>query len=46
MLSAITGMSRTALQRDVEIHLLKGNYMRIEGTRQITGQGLTFLESA
>lgn len=46
MLSAITGMSRTALQRDVEIHLLKSNYMRIEGTRQITGQGLTFLESA
>jgi len=44
MLSAVTGMSRTSLQRDVETHLLKVNYLRIEGTRQITGSGLTFLE--
>ena len=44
MLSAVTGMSRTSLQRDVETHLLKVNYLRIEGTRQITGTGLTFLE--
>ena len=44
MLSAITGMSRTSLQRDVETHLLKVNYLRIDGTRQITGTGLTFLE--
>jgi Holliday junction resolvasome RuvABC ATP-dependent DNA helicase subunit len=44
MLSAVTGMSRTSLQRDVETHLLKVNYLRIDGTRQITGSGLTFLE--
>jgi Holliday junction resolvasome RuvABC ATP-dependent DNA helicase subunit len=44
MLSAITGMSRTSLQRDVETHLLKHNYLRIDGTRQITGTGLQFLE--
>lgn len=39
MLSAATGLSRTALQRDVEMHLLRKGYMRINGLREITGAG-------
>lgn len=39
MLSAATGFSRTALQRDIEMHLLRKGYMKIEGTRMITGLG-------
>jgi Holliday junction resolvasome RuvABC ATP-dependent DNA helicase subunit len=39
MLSAATGMSRTALQRDIEMHLLRKGYMKIEGLRMITGAG-------
>jgi len=40
MLSAVTGMSRTAIQRDAEIYLLKRGLMKIDGTREITGKGL------
>lgn len=39
MLSAATGLSRTALQRDIEMHLLRKGYMRINGLREITGAG-------
>jgi len=44
MLSAATGFSRTALQRDIELHLLRKNLMRIDGKREITGAGAKALE--
>jgi Holliday junction resolvasome RuvABC ATP-dependent DNA helicase subunit len=44
MLSAATGFSRTALQRDIEMHLLRKNLMRIDGKREITGAGVKALE--
>lgn len=44
MLSAATGFSRTALQRDIEMHLLRKNLMRIDGKREITGAGIKALE--
>ena len=43
MLSAVTGMSRTAIQRDAEIYLLKRGLMKINGTREITGKGLNVI---
>jgi len=45
MLSAITGMSRSSLQRDVEIFLLQRGYMAIRGNRQITAAGTKVLEN-
>ena len=45
MLSAITGLSIQALRKEAELHLLKMNLLRIEGTRQITSQGLRLLET-
>ena len=45
MLSAVTGMSRTALQKDAEVFLLKNGFMRIDGKREITGKGAKALES-
>ena len=44
MLSAVTGMSRTALQKDAEVFLLKNGFMRIDGKREITGKGTKALE--
>jgi Holliday junction resolvasome RuvABC ATP-dependent DNA helicase subunit len=44
MLSAATGLSRTALQRDVEMHLLRKGFMKINGNREITGLGRRALE--
>ena len=44
MLSAVTGMSRTALQKDAEIFLLQKGFMRIDGKREITGKGTQALE--
>ena len=44
MLSAVTGMSRTALQKEAEIFLLKNGFMRIDGKREITGKGTKALE--
>lgn len=44
MLSAVTGFSRTALQRDIEMHLLRKGFMRIDGKREITGAGVNALE--
>ena len=45
MLSAVTGMSRSALQRDVEIFLLQRGYMKIEGSRKITAEGVKALSA-
>lgn len=44
MLSAVTGISRTALQRDIEMHLLRKGYMKISGNREITGEGCKALQ--
>ena len=44
MISAVTGMSRTAIQRDAEIYLLKEGFMRIDGKRLITDKGVKALE--
>ena len=44
MLSAVTGMSRTALQKDAEVFLLKNGFMRIDGKREITGKGAKALD--
>ena len=44
MLSAVTGMSRSALQKDSEVFLLKNGFMRIDGKREITGKGVKALE--
>ena len=38
-LSAVTGMSRTAIQRDAELYLLQRGLMKIEGHREITAAG-------
>lgn len=43
MLSAATGLSRTAIQRDSEIYLLRKGAMKIDGTRQITPLGLRMI---
>lgn len=43
MLSAVTGMSRTAIQRDAENYLLKRGLMKINGQREITGKGANVL---
>jgi len=43
MLSSVTGLSRTTLQRDIESFLLKKNFIRIDGTRKITTKGLNAL---
>lgn len=44
MLSAATGNSRTAIQRDIELFLLRKGMIKIDGNRQITGIGLKVLE--
>ncbi len=44
MLSAVTGMSRSALQREGEIYLLYRGLMKIDGTRQITSTGIQILK--
>jgi Holliday junction resolvasome RuvABC ATP-dependent DNA helicase subunit len=46
MLSAVTGLSRGALQRDTELFLLQRGFMRIEGNRKITAAGIKALEEA
>jgi Holliday junction resolvasome RuvABC ATP-dependent DNA helicase subunit len=43
MLSAATGMSRSAIQRDVETYLLRKALIKIEGTRKITNAGIRVL---
>jgi len=43
MLSAVTGLSRTSIQRDAEIHLLRLGFMKIDNTRKITDLGIRAL---
>jgi Holliday junction resolvasome RuvABC ATP-dependent DNA helicase subunit len=45
MLSAATGLSRTAIQRDVEIYLLRKGFMKIDGMRHITSFGIEAIKS-
>jgi Holliday junction resolvasome RuvABC ATP-dependent DNA helicase subunit len=44
-LSAKTGLSRTALQRDVELYLMKKNLIKIDGKRHITKDGSNYLDN-
>jgi Holliday junction resolvasome RuvABC ATP-dependent DNA helicase subunit len=44
MISAVTGMSRTAIQRDAEVYLLKEGFVKIDGKRTITDKGVKVLE--
>ena len=44
MLSAATGLSRPAIQKDVEVHLLKEGLMKIDGKRDITVKGRKTLD--
>lgn len=45
MLSSVTGLSRSTLQRDVESYLLKKKFIHIDVTRKITSDGLKALAS-
>lgn len=42
-IAAVTGMSRTAIQRDAELYLLQRGLMKIDGHREITSYGLKVL---
>lgn len=44
MLSAITGMSRQAIQQEAENNLLRKGFMDIDGKRKITTKGTKILE--
>ena len=44
MLSAVTGMSRTAIQKEAELYLLKRGLMKIDGQREISGRGINILQ--
>jgi Holliday junction resolvasome RuvABC ATP-dependent DNA helicase subunit len=44
MLSAVTGMSRTAIQKEAELYLLKRGLMKINGQREISGKGVNVLK--
>ena len=43
-LSAKTGLSRTALQRDIEMYLMKKNLIKIDGKRHITKAGSDYVD--
>ena len=43
-LCAKTGLSRTAIQRDVELYLMKKNLIKIDGKRHITKQGSDYID--
>jgi Holliday junction resolvasome RuvABC ATP-dependent DNA helicase subunit len=43
MLAAATGLSTTSIQKDVEMHLLRMGFMKIDKTRQITEEGIRAL---
>jgi len=43
-IAAVTGMSRTAIQKDAELYLLQKALMKIEGTREITRLGTEVLK--
>jgi hypothetical protein len=44
MLSAVTGMSRTAIQKEAELYLLKRGLMKIDGQRELSGKGANILQ--
>ena len=44
MLSAVTGMSRTAIQKEAELYLLKRGLMKINGQRELSGRGANILQ--
>jgi len=43
-IAAVTGMSRTAIQRDAELYLLQRGLMKINGTREISRAGTLILD--
>lgn len=43
-IAAITGMSRTAIQKDAELYLLQRNLIKINGVREITREGIAILK--
>ena len=43
-LSAVTGLSPTALRRDHEVYLLRKNFIQIDGERKITKDGKNLLK--
>jgi Holliday junction resolvasome RuvABC ATP-dependent DNA helicase subunit len=43
-IAAVTGMSRTAIQRDAELYLLQRGLMKIDGNREITKSGMLVLD--
>jgi len=43
MLAAATGLSPTSIQKDVEMHLLRMGFIKIERTRHITPLGIQAL---
>jgi len=43
-IAAVTGMSRTAIQKDAELYLLQRGLMKIDGHREITRAGTQVLE--
>lgn len=45
MLSAKTGLSRTSIQRDHELYLLRKGFLTIDGFRTITSRGCKVLEN-
>jgi Holliday junction resolvasome RuvABC ATP-dependent DNA helicase subunit len=45
MLSAITGMSRQAIQLEAENNLLRKGFMEIDGKRKITNKGISILKT-
>jgi Holliday junction resolvasome RuvABC ATP-dependent DNA helicase subunit len=44
-LSAVTGLSPTALRRDHEVYLLRRNFIQIDGERKITKNGRNLVEN-
>jgi Holliday junction resolvasome RuvABC ATP-dependent DNA helicase subunit len=43
-LCAKTGLSRTAIQRDVELYLMKKSLIKIDGKRHITKEGSDYID--
>lgn len=43
-LSAVTGLSPTAIRRDHEVYLLRKNFMQIDGQRKITKHGRVLID--
>jgi len=44
-LSAKTGLSRSAIQRDHELYLMRKNLIVIDGKRNITNDGVKLVET-